>query len=160
MSAVLGIDLSTKAVELVLLDETDNRASWDHLELEGADALARLRDLPRRMPRWASRWYEDAGVYLVAIEAPYGRGQGGTEAKLNHVLGAIVACIPPAIPIWLVAPHEYRAHLELAGNAPKELVRQAVLELGAYPDWTQDACDALAVAHYARDINHRGIQAA
>ena len=160
MPSVLGIDLSTKAVELVLLDENENQAAWDHLELRGTDALERLRDLPRRMPRWASRWYEDAGVYLVAIEAPYGRGQGGTEAKLNHVLGAVVACVPPTVPIWLVAPHEYRAHLNLPGNAAKALVRQAVLELGAHQEWAQDACDALAVAHYARDTNRRGLQAA
>lgn len=160
MSCVLGIDVSTKAIDLVLLDETTDQAAWDHIELRGATAFDRLRDLPLRMPKWG--WYEDNGIYLIAIETPMGRGQGGTEAKLNWIFGAVIACLPRALdPVWPVAPHEWRKELGLPGNAPKPICAQRSVELGAHPDWaTQDAYDAWAVARYAREVNRRGIEAA
>lgn len=163
MSAILGIDLSTRAIELVLLDETTNRAVWDHIELAGTDHFERLRDIPRRMPRWASGWYDDQGVMLVAVEAPFGRGQAGTEAKLNRVFGAIVTCVPPRIAVWEIAPHDWRHQLELPGNAPKDACRLRALELGACPDWDdQNAYDAFAIAYAARriDQHHRETEGA
>lgn len=157
MSAVLGIDVSTKAIDLVLLDENSDQASWDHLELRGATAFDRLRTLPSRMPKWS--WYDS--VYLAAIETPMGRGQGGTEAKLNWIFGAVIACLPRGLATWHVAPHEWRRELGLPGNAPKAVCAARCVELGAHVDWQQqDAYDAYAVARYAREVNRRGIAAA
>lgn len=161
--SILGIDLSTKAIELVLIEESTNRCAWDHIELEGLDHFERLRNIPRKMPRWASGWYDDAGVMLVAVEAPFGRGQAGTEAKLNRVFGAIVTCVPPRVAVWEIAPHDWRRELELPGNAPKERCRERALELGACPGWDdQNAYDAFCVAYAARRIDQRsrGLEAA
>lgn len=159
MTHVLGIDLSSFGIELVRLDETSRHAGWDHIHLQGPDALARLRDLPRRMPRWATTFYDD--IYLVAVELPMGRGEAGTQAKLNHVFGAIVTCIPPHLEIWAVAPHEWRRELQLPGNAPKEAGWKRAVELGAPADWKDgNAYDAYSVAWAAREVNQRGLNAA
>jgi Holliday junction resolvasome RuvABC endonuclease subunit len=159
MSSVLGIDLSSFAVELVKLDETTSAAGWTHVHLHGGNALQRLRDLPRQMPRWGSGWYDD--VYLVAIEAPYSTGQAGTLAKLSRVFGAITMCVPPRLEIWEIAPHDWRRELELPGNATKERGNARAVELGAPRDWKdENAYDAFSVAWCARQINDRGIRAA
>lgn len=160
MPTVLGIDVSTKAIDLVLLDESTNRCTWDHIPLAGVSAFDRLRDVPRRMPKWG--WYEDQGVYLAAIELPMSRAAGSSIFKLNHVFGAVVACLPRALQtVWAIAPHEWRKELELAGNAPKQVCAARCVELGAYPEWNdQNAYDAFAVAYMARQTNQRGLEAA
>ena len=157
MSCVAGIDVSTKYVDIVKLDETTDQCTWDRIELQGADAFDRLRDLPRRMPQWS--WWDD--VYLAAIETPMGRGEGGTQAKLNHVFGAVIACLPRSLTtVWAVAPHEWRRELGVPGNAPKSVCAARCVELGAYEAWPQDALDAYAIARYARTVNQRGLAAA
>lgn len=160
MSHVLGIDVSSHAIDMVLLDEDSNQAQWTRHELKGKTAFDRLRDIPLRMPKWG--WYEDHGIYLIAIEAPYGRAQAGTLAKLSRVFGAVVACLPRALdPVWEVPPHDWRRELGVPGNAPKTVCAARCIELGAYPEWAdQNAFDAFAVARYAREVNRRGIEAA
>lgn len=159
MSRVVGIDLSSFAVELVTLDETTNHCEWRHCQLHGSNALERLRYVPRAMPRWADGWWDDC--YLVAIEAPYGTGQAGTLAKLSRVFGAVAACIPPRLQVWEVMPGTWRHELDLPGNAPKEICAVRAVELGARRNWAdQNAFDAFAVAYAAREINDRGVKAA
>ncbi len=170
MSRVLGIDLSSFAVDLVLLDEDRDEAEWTRLVLgdEKTTALDRLRQVPTLMPR--ASFYDD--IYLIAIEEPYGSNQAGTQAKLNRVLGAVVACLPSNVQIWTVMPGDWRRALGLKGNASKEeaaltvcAIRQEALSrwnVAHWPHrewevWPQDACDAFAVARYARDRNQRAI---
>jgi hypothetical protein len=52
----LGIDLSSRAIDLVLLDENEQRAQWQRVELEGATAFDRARDVANKMPQ--PGWYE------------------------------------------------------------------------------------------------------
>lgn len=172
MSSVLGIDLSTKAIDLVRLDETTNRADWTRIELEGKSAFDRLRHLPLMM-RHPAYGLDFDDVYLAAIEAPMSRGQSGTLAKLSRVFGAVVACLPPALEVWEVAPAAWRKELGLSGHASKEEVARSVRSLMAvYGDttitfdfthpcfqWPQDALDAYAIAYYARQVNARGVAA-
>lgn len=155
MSVVVGVDLSTVAVDLVRLDETGNDAHWEHLHLEGKTAFDRLRQVRRVMP--GPSWYDD--VYLVAVEAPMSRGQSGTLAKLSRVLGAVVACVPAPLVVWEVAPAAWRRELGLSGHASKEQVAEAVDDLRglARTLWPQDALDAYAVAYYARELNARAL---
>ena len=170
MSRVLGIDLSSFNVDLVAIDETTDFASWARLEL-GSDkvhALDRLRQVPVLMP--TTSFYDD--IYLVAIEEPYGSNQAGTQAKLNRVLGAVLACIPQEVQVWTVMPGDWRKALGLPGNASKEEAALAVCALRQdelvrwnvehwphreWEVWPQDACDAYAVARCARDRNARAV---
>jgi len=172
VSGVLGIDLSTNAVDLVRLDgETDN-ARWMRLDLKGGEkltALERLRRVAGLMP--SASFYDD--VYLVAVEAPYGTGQAGTLAKLSRVFGAVVACIPQRLEVWEVMPGDWRKELGLGGNASKEecalrvcsLRHQALVRWNVehwphamWEVWPQDALDAWAVAYYARQVNQREVE--
>ena len=154
MSVVLGVDLSTMAVDLVRLDENTNEGHWDHLHLEGKTAFDRLRQVRRVMP--GASFYDD--VYLVAVEAPMSRGQAGTLAKLSRVFGAIMACLPAHLLVWEVMPAAWRGELGLSARASKEECQEAVLRLGAPYGWrSPDAYDAYAIALYARELNARAI---
>lgn len=169
MTAVVGIDLSSKATDLVKLDETTNAAEWTRVELTGKTAWDRTLTLPALMP--TASWWDD--VYLVAIEAPYGSNQGGTQAILNRVVGAIVASVPEPLRrperCWIVRPDEWKTGLGLKGKPTDgDLSRVAPgwnLNYGwiCHPDrWDeirQNAHDAYCLALFARTENARGISA-
>lgn len=161
MSCVLGIDLSSNAIDLVILDETTNKGTWLRCDLRGKTFFERLRAVPAAMPRWG--FYEDQGVYLAAIETPKTRFMP-SAAALFPVYGAVIACLPRALPVWDVHPTAWRQTLGLAGNATKQAVADAVHAIDDdSPDpiweWPQDALDAYAIARYARDTNAAGITA-
>lgn len=176
MSAVVGIDLSSKAIDLVKLDETSNRAEWVRVELAGANAWERTLSLRVGFP-WDGRyksadWWDD--VFLCAIEAPYGRGQAGTNAILNRVVGAVAASLPASLRdparCWLIPPHEWKAGLGLKAKptwGDIERIAPGVLMFDRSPDeWAdnteheQNARDAYCIALYARDLNAKAVNAA
>lgn len=161
MSAVVGIDLSTRAVHFAKVDEERDHAVVTRCELEGRDAWARTLTIRSMLP--PAEWWDD--VYLVAVEAPYGRGQTGTTAVLNRVVGAIVAALPLKLRTpsrcWIVAPHEWKNGLGIpAREKPTELdIEQRFTSfLGAEDD--QDARDAACLALWARNTNAAAIAAA
>jgi len=164
MPSVVGVDLSSFAVDLVKLDESTNAAEWHRCvpreARKGSDAPAweRTLGLPDAMPE--SGYWED--VYLVAIEAPYGASNIALVA-LNRVLGVIAASLPEALRrperCWIVRPGQWRIGLGLKGNATKQECAYVVDDLRGIgsPDWPQDPLDAYAVAFYARELNARGV---
>lgn len=168
MSAVVGIDLSSKAIDLVKLDESSNRAEWVRCELTGRNAWERTLTIRNAFPPVL---LDD--VYLVAIEAPYGRGHAGSTSILNRVVGAIAAALPSHLRqpecCWIVAPHEWKAALGIKVNAKPtkdDLNRIApdgdIHNLGAAQtaDQWQNAWDAYCLALWARNENAKGVEAA
>lgn len=177
MSAVLGIDVSSFAIDLVKLDETTNEATWERLPLTGKTAFDRLRQVHVQMH--SDAWYDDC--YLAAIERPKTRSFVSASA-LWPVFGAVVALLPPGLLVWDVPPTAWRQELGLPGNASKDECATAVDllrgDLAPCPtttgcdcdgecdkwltwrEWPQDAFDAYAVAYYARENNRRAIEAA
>lgn len=159
MSAVVGIDLSTKAIDLVKVDETGNAGHWWACHMEGQKAWDRTLAIPSVMPD-SDYW---ADVYLVAIEAPYGRGQAGTTALLNRVVGAVMASLPTPLReperCWIVGPHEWKNGLGLKAKPTNEWFFENAPGGFWYVDWPQDAKDAYCLARWARDMNARGIAA-
>lgn len=152
---VLGIDLSSKAIDLVLLDENENRASWTRIELEGPTAFERARDVAEKMPQPA--WYEAHGVYLCAIERPFvSHGQD----VIRLVQGAVLAEIPRGLHVWEVSPSQWKKKVGLPIREKPGWQQFQGFRLEGFGDWTQDAFDALGVALYARDLNARGIEIA
>ena len=120
----------------------------------------------------SSGYFED--VYLVAIEAPHGRGEAGTQAKLNQVAGAIVARLPRQLRepnrCWLVRPDEWKTGLGLKAKPTDEDVRRlcpdhvihsasANQPLPAGDAW-QNVLDALCLALWARTVNQQAVEAA
>jgi hypothetical protein len=161
---VLGCDLSSRAIDLVLLDENENRASWTRIDLEGATAFERARDVAEKMPQ--PGWYEAHGVYLIAVEEP----MGFQSRFLYRIQGAIIGALPREPVLWQVRPAAWKNALGL-----KQTQKPTRLSFGRpfsfidggsdattvnnFADWPQDAYDALGVALYARDLNAQGIAA-
>jgi len=165
VSTVVGIDLSSRQLDLARLDETHDRVTHLRVDLEQAGkrstAWQRTLALPRLMP--GATWWDD--VYLVAIEAPYGTGTG-TVAILNRVVGALIAGLPPRLRApercWLVRPDEWKSWLRLNPRTKPspELILELGLELEGPYSGSQDARDATCVAYYARETNARAVSAA
>ena len=158
---VLGIDLSSKAIDLVLLDENRNAAQWTRITLSGATAFDRARDVADKMPQ--PGWYEAHGVYLCAIERPFvSHGQD----VIRLVQGCVLAEIPRELHVWEVSPSQWKKKVGLPIRTKPSRLNFPVFTLincsdstsaNSYADWAQDGYDALGVALYARDTNARGI---
>lgn len=157
MSCVLGIDVSSRAIDFVRLDETTNHAEWTRFDLFGDDAFTRLRQVRHALPR--SPFYDD--IYICGIETPKTRFLKSAGA-LFPVYGAVSACLPLTLMVWDVHPKTWRQGIGLPGNATKTDVRIAVYDLwdGMHDLIPQDAADAYAVAYYVRETNRRAIEAA
>jgi len=149
MSTIAGIDASTLAVDIVLLDENTRIPTWTHCPLRPALENGTRDDLrPSRSVRHAipgRSWWETQGVVQVAIEDPYSQGMDQAK-KLGRVIGAVAACLPPDLPILLVTPVEMRQWLGIEGRMNKQQLRAYAVEHGAPPEWAQDALDAHVVA--------------
>lgn len=157
---VVGIDVSTKAIDLVKLPFDGNHAEWTRIELPGDTPATRAGLAPDLIP--IGSYWDD--VALVAIERPYGPGRDVAFA-LHVVVGIVIAKLPRRLrPPWLLRPTEWRKACGLSGKATKERVAEFATwetSLGAKPVfWPQDACDAYCIAYAARAINAKGTVAA
>lgn len=149
MSVIAGIDASTLAVDIVLLDEDTRVPTWTHCPLRPALEHGERDDLrPARSVRDAlpgRSWWEDQGVVQVALEDPFSN-RLDTSKKLARVIGAVAAFLPPDLPVLLVTPIEMRQWLGIQGRMNKEQLRVYATEHGAPAEWAQDALDAHVVA--------------
>lgn len=147
-----GIDFSTNAVDVVLLDES-GAATWHHFPLTGSDAFDRSRAVRDALPARTSEFWDD--VVACAIEEPAGKLTG----RLFRVQGAILACLPPSLLVEKLMPSQWRKAVGLAGNCSKDEVMEYAhvrLALGRVPlrlrsvadllAWGPDACDAYCLA--------------
>lgn len=148
---VVGVDLSTRAIDLVKLAEDSNRAEWVRCELPdtptvqsdrpGQDAWERalaIRDaLPESFATYdgLEGWWSD--VYLVAIEYPV----MDQKRRLRLIQGAILASLPPKLRqphcCWEVHPSTWKAALGLKGKPTQEdVTRIELATLTPDPDRT------------------------
>ena len=137
MSWICGIDYSTHAIDVVYIDEDNQRPPQRvRHELKGPDAWERTR----KVRYWQLR--EDS-VLAVGLEQPRGHGAG----HLYRVQGAILCQLPQTVLVQPWLPNEWRKRVGLPGNAKKDAIAVRTLELvpGALA-WPQDACDAYCIA--------------
>lgn len=153
---IAGCDYSTRFVDIVLLDEDTDAATWHRFELHGQDAFDRARDVHRAFNLTSEQW---DSVVAVGIEDPRGYGAGA----MYRVQGAILAGIPwhKLVQPWV--PSSWRKAVGLPGNASKGHIRVHALQHVEAPsvhekngrmtyvphdmrDWPQDACDAYCIA--------------
>jgi hypothetical protein len=166
---IVGVDLSTRAIDLVAIDE-DEPARADHLRI------------PLEQPWWEAarwmrmsfvdhdlyRWLEDRSVHLAGIERPYGPNRQAI-ASLHTILGAFLAALPYTVAAFEITPADMRRELGLPGNCAKAGMHRAIREAiwrpdgkwshtGSAPwlDWPPDAYDAWAAAYACLRINERG----
>ncbi len=148
MSVIVGIDLSSKAIDIVRLDEDKDEAAWLRVDLGGLNAFERTRNIQVAMPK-GSFWDD---VYMCAMERPFVKfGQD----VIRLAQGATLACIPRNVEVWEVAVSQWKKHLSIPirekpawDRFPMSFHRE---------NWPQDALDALGVALYAREVNASGI---
>jgi hypothetical protein len=147
---VVGIDLSSRAVDIVRLSENEDTSDWISIPLSGATAWDRTRDIAKQMP--AGTWWDD--VYLCAIEKPFGPSRLA-QSVLMRAQGAILGAVPHRVEAWEVTPGEWKRHIGIPLSAKPswgDFAPSLFDEL-----WSQDARDALGVALYARAVNSAGI---
>lgn len=151
MSYVAGIDYSTRSIDVILLDEDTDRATWQPFPLHGpGDAFDRARTVREALP--PRSWWEDAGIIAIGIEDPRGYAAG----HLYRVQGAILACIPTALLVHPWIPSSWRTAVNLAGNSSKQAVKIHSLRLAGTSRetdrWPQDAHDAHLIARATRSV--------
>jgi hypothetical protein len=155
---ILGVDLSTKAIDLVCLDE-DNPAGCEHLRVELQPGWWQSASRMRETMRPARRWMENRAVFLIGVERPYGPSRQAI-ASLHTVMGAFLASLPPLTTAFEVSPADMRRELGLPGNCSKADMHDAInCHFSPYPhtdSWPPDAYDAWAAGHAALRINERG----
>jgi hypothetical protein len=148
---VAGVDYSTRCIDVVLVDEDTDKATWHRFTLGGlGDGFDRARTVRAAMP--SAGWWEDHGVVAVGIEDPRGYGAG----FLYRVQGGILQCLPRDVLVQPWIPSEWRSRVGVPGNCSKQLVAARVAEwLPAAADWPWDACDAYCIARATRDSLER-----
>jgi hypothetical protein len=144
VSLVAGIDYSTHAIDVVMIDEETLKPEWHRIDVEGCDGFERARAVRRSIAaRYGHRRLWD-DVLAVGIEEPRGYGAG----HLYRIQGAILQCLPPDTLVQPWVPSEWRKAVGLKGNASKDDVREHAnrLSLNATYDWPQDGADAYCIA--------------
>lgn len=159
MSFLAGIDYSTHAIDVVLLDEDDpHEAAWHRFGLSGQDAFERARNVRRSFTLCFLREWDD--VLAVGIEEPRGHNAGA----LYRVQGAILARLPHDILVQPWVPSEWRKAVGLPGNASKEAVVSWAVEQPGTKHWQApvppDAFDAYCIALATLRAIERGEEAA
>ncbi len=155
MSLVGGIDFSSNCVDVVLLDEDRETSVWERFTLgtRPLTAFVRARQVREVLPP-RGRWV-DRGVVMFAIERPMGAAIRAT-AVLMRVQGAVLACLPPQLPVLELPPEEWKRETVGRGNASKDDVAVWAREHAGAPNgWPQDALDALAIAWAAHAMCER-----
>jgi hypothetical protein len=147
---IAGIDYSTRAVDVVLLDEDSDAATWHRFPLEGADAFDRAREV-MYLNAWLGGVSFWDSVVAIGIEDPRGYGAG----SLYRIQGAILAELPRRTLVHPLIPSQWRKTVGLAGNASKTDVKAFVPTRAWNVDWPQDACDAYLIALAPRILLER-----
>lgn len=163
MSLFAGIDLSTEAVDVVLLDTDSDDAVHNQYRLDTGPGgyLERVRRVREILPA-RGRW-RDSGVVLIAIEKPMSSSFKGA-VPLATVLGAVLANLPRDLDVMPLEPSEWKkwsvgGGFPGHGNAKKDAVADwARLRWHNRPvRASQNAYDAYAVAYAARALcDHHG----
>lgn len=161
-----GIDLSTKAIDIVTLNEDDNYADHFRVRIDlpsGATTTERARRLRDRMP--ARTAWLDAGVTLLAIEEPFFAGSPMGLAPLLVVYGGLLQLLPAALPLLELRADDWRKECGLAirkrKNLPDDQLKRASVAF-AREQWKNppaaldhNAAEAFCAAYAAREIDIR-----
>jgi hypothetical protein len=161
---IAGIDYSTHAIDVVLLDEDTDAATWHRFPLKGQDAFERTRGV-RDLFAGASLTFREAWDAALAfgIEDPRGYNAG----VLYRVQGAILTKIPRGSLVQPFPPSVWRKTVGLPGNASKEdvwrFVHPRLIAASSWYDhdaWTQDGMDAYCIALATRTLLQHDVREA
>lgn len=158
---IAGVDISSFAIDIVLLDDDTDDATWHHFALRGSTPFERARNARLVLP--GRSWWEDCGVWLLGYEDPVGH-HAHTAKALGLALGAVAVLLPPSLVCVATQASEWQRKFTGWKKQPrtsaerKELVRCRADELGFTPGKNSNATDAYGIAWVIRSLNDAAIQ--
>jgi hypothetical protein len=165
---IAGLDISSFAVDVVLLDEETDDATWHRFRLDGSTPFERTRSLRGVFP--SRSFWEDNAVFLAAVEDPVGH-HAHTAKALGLVTGGVAALLPRDLIAVQTQPSEWKRIFCGRGNATKEDIVAAchrhgfdsragapAVNVAATRELAQDAYDAYGIAWAVRALNNEAIQ--
>lgn len=154
--SVIGCDLSSFAVDLVVLQDDSRSGTWHRFMLEGSTPFERARSLRGVFP--TRSWFEEQGCWLFGIEDPYSASKGVAKA-LGLATGAVAALLPRELTVIQTPPSEWKRLTTGAANASKADVARWAACNGFVPG-DLNATDAYAIARAVRLLNNDAAEAA
>lgn len=154
VSLIAGIDFSTFALDVALLDEDADTAQHQRIPLDyqPGGGLARIRRIRDVMPA-RGRWHDT--VTAAGVELPYARKGGDI---LAYALGAILACLPADLDLRLIRSDDWRRGCQLPLRQPRADHKRSSLDFAAThwidppPLLDDNAADAFCIAWATREL--------
>ena len=144
-----GIDLSTKAISVVLLGEDGDLTGFCEFPLPALAKLSGNQALRVRAVQRSGLKMYLSGSKVVYIEQPMGRFIGAVS-KLERLVGACITCVPASAHPSIIEPQTWRRTVGLAAKAPKADVEAfADYHYPALKGSSEDLHDASMVARAA-----------
>ena len=156
-AVIAGIDLSSFAVDVVLLEDDTDAATWHRFELAGPTAFERARSLRAVFP--TRSFWEDHGVWLLGIEDPHSRFPHAAKA-LGMATGAVAALLPRDLTVIQTAPKEWKRIFTDASNSDKQTVANVARYYHRFKADDFNATDAYGIAWAVRHLNQQALDAA
>jgi hypothetical protein len=156
VSLIAGLDYSSFAIDVVLIDEDTGDATHyrRRLDLPAAGALTRIRRTAEQMP--PRSWWTDH-VVAAGIEIPFARAKGGGYA-LQLQLGAILSCLPAGLKLHMLRADDWRRACELPTRAQRARHKRNAVDFAcrhwdSHPTPLDDnTADAYCIAHATRQL--------
>lgn len=157
---IAGIDLSSHAIDVVLIAEDTNQAEHHRVRLDTrrGDATERIRRMRDLMP--ARGAWPDLGVTLIAIERPIALH----SSVPLMVYGALLQLLPADTPLLELRADDWRPECGIPARKPRDAEsdwhKKRAVEF-AREQWTDcptidhNAAEAFAIAWAAREIDLR-----
>lgn len=150
-----GIDYDSEAVHIVLVDEEHGNyvSEWKaDLACGPGDAFARARRVKPLLPPHG--WIEQYSVVAIGIELPFSRF-AASLVPLMRVQGAVLACIPRAVPMYEIRTQTWKQETVAKSNATKLDVMRYAIAAGAPEGLDLDHYDAFCIARTTRATHAR-----
>lgn len=163
MSRYAGVDVSSFAIDIVLLNEDGTDATHIRRRLDHptkASALTRVRRIRDQLPPRTD--WNDQGILRAAIEKPYAAGQMRGNDMLMMAIGSVLQMIPQAVPVDLLRADDWRKACGLPTRGERLDLKRAALNFTGdhwadHPTPLDDnTADAYCIAWACRHLHQKG----
>lgn len=145
-----GMDFDSHGIDLVLLNEDDDRAIHGRWPLVGFDAFSRARYVSTLRTLFGSTAWRN--VIALGIEDPRGASRT-VDAPIYRTQGAILACLSPDLLVECWKPQSWRKALGINHIGKGPVADYALAHWTDGPDLpSQDALDAFCIAAATRKV--------
>lgn len=153
---IAGFDLSSKQIDVCLLDIDTDHAEHHRRTLGKGKQLDRIRQVRDALPTRGA--WADAGCVLAAIEEPFSRQSMSGQVPILMVIGAILSTLPTDIPVALLRADDWRRGCDLPLRGARSDLKRASVSFARErwrnaPDILDDnAAESFAIAFAGREL--------